>query len=917
MAEQPIIDPRDGGNRDGIKMATPSSQGGRFESDLKPLQELDAALTKLNTNINKLKTDLPKVITLTEQWAAKMQKVANAMGGMAGATGGGNGAYIKPAGQLTQENLGGGGMPLFNFGNTTYNVDRSQNLTMMSGGGGGGSAKAAAGDIAKQIASAIGAALNNRIAENSSYSLSANRIDMLYQQTTGMGGQEVRDRMRLPLTQYKLGTGGINQVMALQAATGIDASKQGRSIEFLRASSGYGYSAEQINQMSRGLADPAAANRMFMMMGTGLYKVGGGQRSTSEVIQQTVQRLGLTTRSSIEGAMAPGSMTRERMRQSGLPEDMQDIALQYAKQNLAFKKKGGTGMYDASSEVHRKLIGVEDTYANQNAETERVKNARDESMYNKQADAYSDMEKGLQRVTRALQKFEEAMSGIIGVKIKAKPFSGAIKAGATILGAGLGALTGNPAGVMAGASIGQAVGNWLGDPTGEKESGTGPKGDGGNIAKSQGALSKLHPQLRSRIEAMMKENPKLYVGGGVRSTKQQKEMFLSRYEPTSEKTDVFWKGQYWKRVRGAAAAPPGMSMHEIGLAADLAPSTEFDWIKDNAARFGLRSFFDVNNEPWHVQPKELPASRLKYEKMGAPWGHNGNVVEPTDTSASIANLENLMHGSISSMGGTSGKGTNMAISKYAGLSMNAAIEAFGLELSGSGAGGVSASSSGGLSPNYTTPSVTGGNFGWDGKGSLQGKNVAQILASAGFKGKGLVQALAIAYRESGFNPNALNNSKKTGDLSYGLFQINMRGALGPSRRKQYGISKNEELYDPAVNARAAFKLSGGGTNFHHWGGYKGKSDTYNTNMTKAENWAKQAGYSVEGDPIMDMAGYAPSRGGGNVVMQGDSGNTFHVSIAPTINLNGGNNYAADVQKLSKEVSHLLEREVKLLLMRST
>ena len=67
-----------------------------------------------------------------------------------------------------------------------------------------------------------------------------------------------------------------------------------------------------------------------------------------------------------------------------------------------------------------------------------------------------------------------------------------------------------------------------------------------------------------------------------------------------------------------------------------------------------------------------------------------------------------------------------------------------------------------------------------------------------------------------------------------------------------------------------------------------------------------------------MASYAPSsRGGSTVVMQGDSGNTFHVSIAPTINLNGGNNYGADVQKLSKEVTSLLEREVKLLMLRST
>lgn len=905
-AENPIIDPRDGGNRDGVKMASPSSQGGRFESDLKPLQELDTALTKLNTNINRLKTDLPKVITLTEQWAAKMQKVANAMNGMSGGGGGGggNGGYIKPAGQLTQENLGGGGMPMFNFGTISYQTDRSQNLTVMGGGGGGAGSKGqAAADIGKQIASAIGQALNNRIAQNSQYALSANRIDMLYQQTTGMGGQEVRDRMRAPLSQYKLGAGGINQVMALQASTGIDAAKQGRSAEFIRVASGYGYSTEQANQMARGLADPAAANRMFMMMGTGLYGIGGQQRSTSDVIQQTVNRLGLTSQSAIQGAMAPGSMTRERMRQSGLPEDLQDIALQYAKENLAFKKKGGVGMYDTTSKVHRQLAGVEDTYANQYEETERVKAQREENMYDRQADNYAAMEKGMQSLTRALQKLDDTLSGITGFKARNRAVGGAIGGALRGIAPALAML--GPWGMAAGAAAG-AVGSFLGDPTGEKDSGTGAKGDKGNVARSQGALNKLHPKLRERLTRMMEENPKLYIGGGVRTTKQQKEMFLSRYEPTSEKTDVFWKGQYWKRVRGAAAAPPGMSMHEIGLAADLAPSTEFDWIKENAARFGLRSFFDVNDEPWHVQPSELPASRVQYEKMGAPWGHNGELSEPTDTNAIISGLETMMHQKVSGMGGTSGKGANMAISNYAGLSMNAAIEAFGLDMMGAGGGSAINNVGGG-----TNPASPGSNS--SGAGRLTGAQVAQIMYKAGFRGKRLVEAVAIAYRESRFNPRALANDSD--DLSYGLMQINMKGNMGPGRRKTYNLKSNEDLFNPAINARVAWKLTGHGNNWDHWKDDSG-NPLGNTNIPAAQKYVKKAGYATTGDPILDMGRYEPKGGGGTVVMQGDSGQTFHVSIAPTINLNGGNNYAADVQKLSKEVSHLLEREVKLMLMRS-
>ena len=925
MAENPIADSRDtldSGVRPGERMGNPAASGNnRFSADLKPLQELDAALTKLHTNINKFKTDLPKVITLTEQWAAKMQKVANAMNGMGGGGKGGSGSgdYIRPAGELTQQNLGGGGGGLgsmFHFGNTTITTDRSQNLTMMGGGGygGGGGSKADAGaDIAKQIASALGNALNKRINENAGYSLSANRMDMLLQQTTGMSGQDVRSQMRDPLTKYKLGMGGINSVLSLEASTGIDRNKQGNSVEFLRAASGYGYSTDQVNQMTKTMASAESSNRMFMTMGTGMYGIGGQQRSSKEVVQQTVQRLGLTTQSSVQGAMAQGSMTRERMRQSGIPEEMQDITLQYAKENIAFKKKSGKGMYDAANKYDRKLAGVEDNYANQNAETERVKAAREENMYDKQADNYSKMEKGMQSLTKALQKLDDTMSAATGFKARNRAVGGAVGGALKGIAPALAML--GPWGMAAGAIAG-AAGSFLGDATGEKETGAKKGSSGGNITKSTGQLSKLHPKMREKVEAMMKANPRLYIGGGVRSTEQQKQLFESRYEPTPEKTDVFWKGQYWKRVRGAAAAPPGMSMHEIGLAVDFAPATEFDWVKEHAKDFGLRSFFDVNNEPWHVQPAELPGSRSQYEKMGAPWGHNGVVAEPTDTKASIAGLEKMMHGSISSMGGAAGKGVNIAIQGYAGLSMGAAIEAMGLDLQGAGAGGsVSASSLSGGSPGSGSSSAGG----YSGKGVLTGPQVASIMYKAGFRGKRLVEAVAIAHRESKFNPKSLADDDD--DYSFGLMQINMKGANGPARRGYYNLKKNEELFNPATNARVAWALSGHGNNWDHW-----KDDTGNplgnTNIPQASRYVKQAGYATsgdpkQGDPVSGMGmGMAPTRGG-SVVVQGDSGNTFHVSIAPTINLNGGNNYSGDVERMAKDVAHLLDREVRMALLRNS
>ena len=64
-------------------------------------------------------------------------------------------------------------------------------------------------------------------------------------------------------------------------------------------------------------------------------------------------------------------------------------------------------------------------------------------------------------------------------------------------------------------------------------------------------------------------------------------------------------------------------MHELGLAADLVG--DLKWVVDNAGQFELRSFASVNDEPWHVQPVELPTRRTEYEQQGSPWKQSGSV----------------------------------------------------------------------------------------------------------------------------------------------------------------------------------------------------------------------------------------------------------------------------------------------------
>lgn len=94
-----------------------------------------------------------------------------------------------------------------------------------------------------------------------------------------------------------------------------------------------------------------------------------------------------------------------------------------------------------------------------------------------------------------------------------------------------------------------------------------------------------------------------------------------------------------------------------------------------------------------------------------------------------------------------------------------------------------------------------------------------ILKQAGFKGDGLKMAYAIAMAESGGNAKAHNGNAGTGDNSYGLFQINMLGGMGPERRARYGLSSNSALFDPLTNAKVAFKMSNGGKNWGPWSTY--------------------------------------------------------------------------------------------------
>lgn len=157
----------------------------------------------------------------------------------------------------------------------------------------------------------------------------------------------------------------------------------------------------------------------------------------------------------------------------------------------------------------------------------------------------------------------------------------------------------------------------------------------------------VHPEVQKRVIAMMDAaraaGTDLGVGGALRTTAEQEQLFYSRH--TASLTGCCWyKLRRWRLNDGAAhAAPPGKSYHEPVLdgrclALDMV-GWENGWMERNAARFWLRTFTDVNGERWHIQPNEVPASRTQYsptthvlanwQPAPNPYGAWPTMVKPT------------------------------------------------------------------------------------------------------------------------------------------------------------------------------------------------------------------------------------------------------------------------------------------------
>lgn len=123
--------------------------------------------------------------------------------------------------------------------------------------------------------------------------------------------------------------------------------------------------------------------------------------------------------------------------------------------------------------------------------------------------------------------------------------------------------------------------------------------------------------------------------------------------------------------------------------------------------------------------------------------------------------------------------------------------------------------------------------------------VYKLLRDAGFSAASAVTLTAIAKGESGWNPTAKGDTTITTDKwgpSVGLFQIRtLKAETGTGKDRDI----NALLASPARQAKAAYEISNGGTNWQPWSVYT--SGKYKSYLGEARQAATAGGEAPPAD----------------------------------------------------------------------
>jgi hypothetical protein len=203
---------------------------------------------------------------------------------------------------------------------------------------------------------------------------------------------------------------------------------------------------------------------------------------------------------------------------------------------------------------------------------------------------------------------------------------------------------------------------------------------------------------------------------------------------------------------------------------------------------------------------------------------------------------------------------------------------------------------------------------YDGNITGNKKDLMKLISSKGFKGDALKTAYAIAIAESGGRSNAYNGDASTGDDSYGLYQINMIGSLGPARRKKFNLKSNQDLFNPSTNAGIAAHMSQRGNNWSAWSSYK--TGTYMRHLKQADAVALEARVGGEASNGMNIGG--PADPAGSSVNHGGGGSSSatvnsnrNVTINLDMNVQIAQGSVQEAERLVKLVGEKLRKDATL------
>lgn len=312
------------------------------------------------------------------------------------------------------------------------------------------------------------------------------------------------------------------------------------------------------------------------------------------------------------------------------------------------------------------------------------------------------------------------------------------------------------------------------------------------------SIDEFSPQFQSAINQLLARCPGVYIVSGFRSIEEQQVLY-----------NAYLNGQ------GNLAAKPGSSNHGPGGHGAVDIGGDKACAHSVAAELGLG--FPVDGEDWHVELLDPEAATEESKQF------NQQYVEERDDPLVAA--ERLLTGNVVSAGIEDPESLKDAV---VGNAPDGKVPVDGT-----------------TDPAMTTPAGQAAQTG----AVTPMPQILATLAAAGFSGDNLVTAAAVVMAESGGIANRPGPIiPADGDLGQPLGWFQIREAF--SQEGTGGWRDRAQLFDPSFNARAAFSISNGGTNWQPWEAYT--NGAYQKYIDEARAALGQMGGVVPGPNARDL-----------------------------------------------------------------